>query len=181
MSKETSVPVNGRQGLDGASTIEYAVEINHSSNSGIVVLPIAGPIGTPASVVRRHAPIEYRSVLWSAARLGGVPKVPAWDSYYVASNLNFIFLGGVRTADVPSPVTVGHWFLMAGRYDYAMVIAEGLASNFQLGKMPWENSTTFDNDIPSIFFDPYAILSTATTVAVPFPAMIQGPSRGAGR
>lgn len=169
-------------GLTGASTIEYAVEINHSSNEGVVVLPVAGPIGTPASVVRRHAPMEHRSVLWSAARQGGVPKVPSWDAYYVANNRNVIFLGGVRTADVPSPLAVGHWFLMAGRYDYAIVVAEGLASNFQLGKMPWETFNTFDNDIPSIFFDPLAILSTAPTVTtVPFPTMIQGPSRGAGR
>ncbi len=163
-------------GLTGASTIDYAVTVGHWCNEGVVVLPVAGPIDTPASAVRIHSQIETRSIAWSAARIGGVPKVPSWESFIVAKNTNVVFLGGIRTADVPSPLSVGHWWILAGQYNYALLVPEGLESAFQLGKMPWETGNTNANDIPAIFFDPLAILSAMPKMGIPtqLPIMIQG-------
>jgi hypothetical protein len=177
MSLETTYspgPIPG--GLTGASTIEYAIEIGHMSNEGVVVLPVAGPVGTPASVVRMHSQIEYRSIVWSAARMGGVPKVPSWKAFIAANNTNVVFLGGVRTAQIPSPLVVGHWWILAGKYDYSLIVPEGLESAFKLGKMPWETQGVDENDIPAAFFDPLAILSAMPKLGIPaqLPTMIQG-------
>lgn len=151
------------ENLQGGSTFEYAVEISHAYNEGLVVLPVAGPLGTPASVVRINAPIEYRSIAWSAARLGGAPRVPSWKAFINPSNnnLNLIFLGGQRTADIPTPTgnSQQRWIIIAGQYTYGLVNPEGLDSVFQLGKMPWETGDTSINDIPPDFFDPIGILS----------------------
>lgn len=162
-------------GLSGASTIEYAIEIGHSCNEGVVVLPVAGPVGTPASVVRMHGQIEYRSIVWSAARMGGCPRVPSWKAFIAANNTNVVFLGGIRTASVPSPLVIGHWFILAGKYDYSLIVPEGLESAFKLGKMPWESGVTYENDIPAEFFDPLAILSALPKLGIPaqLPTMIQ--------
>jgi hypothetical protein len=56
-------------------------EANDASNlyerdEGILVLPIAGPPGTPAAIIQVHAPYGIRRVKWEAAKRGVPPPIP---------------------------------------------------------------------------------------------------------
>ena len=165
--------------IPGSSTIEWHAERAHSSDSGLIVVPVAGPAGTPAVAIRVHAGIERESIFWASTREGGAPIVPSWKSFIVGGNPNRVFLKGQRSATLPSPKLGGHFFVISGVYEYGILQQEGLDSNFVLGKMPWETDIDPNvNFIPALNFDPSGVIGTKTPSQVTEPITFDQPIQG---
>ena len=139
-----------------AGSTTYTVQVVHKHSEGIVASPIAGKGPKNVSLVRWHAPYEIMSVYWTAVSEGTPPRVPSHKGYI--SNYNRVFLGGERVG-VITPSIVGHIFHMAGRLDFAIVAPEGLDSEFDLAKCPWEDTSISDFQIPAAYFLDSGILN----------------------
>jgi len=134
------------ENLPFAGSTTYAVQIVHQHVSGIIASPIAGRGPKNASLVRWHAPFEMMSVYWTAVSEGKPPRVPSHKGYF--QNQNRAFLGGERVG-VITPNIKGHLFHMAGRLDFVVMAPEGLDSEFDLAKCPWEDTGIEDFQIPA--------------------------------
>lgn len=44
--------------------------------TGLKANPVTGPVGTPADVVRLHAPVGVKTITWVAERIGAQPVLP---------------------------------------------------------------------------------------------------------
>lgn len=152
----------------GSTTTTYNVERAHSREEGIISLPIAGE-EQAVSLVRIHSPIEYETIFWSASRRGAAPIIPSWKAFITGNNTNRVFLRGQRSATIPVPTIGGHWYVVAGWYDYAIVTPESLDSNFMLGSMPWESINVNQNFIPREFFNATGIIATGKGSQQPSP------------
>ena len=138
----------------------YAVEFVHTHSEGLCVNPVAGKGPQNASIVRLHAPFERISVYWFAISRGTPPVLPSYKSFF--TNANRLFLGGERYG-VVTPDLVGHIWQATGRFDYSVVAPEGLDSQFNFGKCPWEGLATdnaVDFYIPAQYFQPGIINPT---------------------
>lgn len=135
--------------LPGAQHTTYAVQIVHTHSEGIVASPIAGKAPKNASLVRWHAPFEMMSVYWTVVSEGKPPLAPSHKIFF--QNGNRAFLGGERVG-VVYPNIVGHIFQMAGVLHFCVVAPEGLDSEFDLSKCPWEQTSLSDFCIPAANF-----------------------------
>lgn len=144
------------ENLPLAGTTTYSVQIVHTHQEGIVASPIAGKGPKNASLVRWHAPFELMSVYYTAISEGKPPAVPSHKGY--KTNYNRVFLGGERVGLIV-PNLIGHYFHMAGRLDFAIVAPEGLDSEFDLAKCPWELSDITEFQIPAAYFLDSGILN----------------------
>jgi hypothetical protein len=62
--------------LEGPDTV-YDIQEEFTGNEGVLLMPVAGPPGTPASIIQASAPYGYRIVRWVAERLGARVIVPS--------------------------------------------------------------------------------------------------------
>ena len=58
---------------------QYPIDTNYTWDEGLHVMPVAGPPGTPARVMRLHAGLNLKRVQWSAERIGMQLTCPSWD------------------------------------------------------------------------------------------------------
>lgn len=145
------------------STIDYSIERQRSRIEGLLAVPVAGGNGA-ASFIRVHNPIEMETVFFSAIAQGKCPTVPSPES--LTSDNNRVFMYGQQSAVIPVPTPGGHYFVIVGFYVYNLIQVEGLSSNFNLGRMPWE--TTPPEMIPSQFFSSkYGLVTDQSSVALP--------------
>lgn len=105
---------------EGASYNRYNIRQHLVTNYGLMQLPTAGPVGTPARIVRVHAPCSSKVVTWVIERLcevGEKPVLPHWDTL----DSNEVCIMGEVRIDAPVLQMNGSVFLwhVAGEYHYA--------------------------------------------------------------
>ncbi len=54
-----------------------SIKSSYTSDDGILVIPVMGPVGTPPVMARVHAPIGYRTTEYHASKQGSPPVYPA--------------------------------------------------------------------------------------------------------
>src|SRR4051812_30135151 len=59
---------------------DYKVDVKYVWSPGVMQMPVAGPDGTPARVVKKHAMVCKKIVDWTAERFNTWPVLPHWDS-----------------------------------------------------------------------------------------------------
>lgn len=121
-----------------------------SSNTGIAMMPLAGPPPQPSVPIVLDGGCEFEWLYCMAARIGKPPAFPAPTT----SNSNRVFLGGYQNAGFPI-VDIGGYCLyrLAGWYWWGILNPEGLDSEFMLGGAPMPNQPTFSQEsIPASFF-----------------------------
>ena len=117
--------------------------------SGLVVTPANGPIGTPASVTRSHAPYGYLVVRWGAKRLGAPPIIPSRD----LSDPNAVYQRGWVSAAVPGHISEGgQWWSMEGCYGYALRTPYKEGDVLTIGAMPFVEETANENSITAAVY-----------------------------
>lgn len=105
---------------DGRAYHHYAIRQHHVTHSGLMQLPTAGPVGTPARIVRVHAPYSIKVVTWVVmvhCLQGEKPVLPHWDTL---DPNEVCTLAEVRV-DAPAIRSGGEVFLWraSGEYHYA--------------------------------------------------------------
>lgn len=128
----------------------YSCTRSRSSDSGLLVIPVAGPAGTPPKVVRVHGGLELETVDFSASSIGAYPKVPHPD----INDPNLLRLGGSQSVPLPMIQPQGpHRWTIAGSYSYVHRQMVGLASPLPVGQMPFDpTSDALSNTIPADCF-----------------------------
>lgn len=90
---------------------------NYSYDAGLLVLPVAGPDGSPPRVVKTHATIGRRSVSVHAIKVDTPPVIP---SLGVNTAEGDIFLGGGLSLPLPqiNSNQNGFNYFADGQYEY---------------------------------------------------------------
>jgi len=118
--------------------------------SGLRVTPVGGPVGTPASVTREHAPYGYLIVRWGAKRLGAPPTIPSRN----LQDPNAVYMRGWVSAAVPGHVGEGtQWWSMEGCYSYALRTPYKEGDVLTIGAAPFVDETAAENSVPPAVFD----------------------------
>ncbi len=77
---------------------EFSQQMSYEFDSGLLVIPVAGPPGTPPKIVRTHSPLGAKTMVFAGQRVGALPKLP--DP--TPQNANEILLAGHIKPAVPS-------------------------------------------------------------------------------
>lgn len=145
--------------LPGAQTQRYGAVRQRTRNEGILVMPVAGPPGTPPMIVRVHAGLDMSTVDFDASKIGEPPIVPAAEP----RDPNLILLGGSQTASLPMIQPGGHIWQLSGHYEYVHKKLTGLDGPMPTGMMPIDFGTSIGNEIPAEVFTTGIIAIPATT------------------
>lgn len=110
--------------LDGRAYSRYNIRQQVATKSGLYQMPAAGPVGTPARIVRLHAPVSSKIVTWVIERLclsGEKPLLPHWDT----EDANEVCIYAEVRIDSPIIQPGGYLFLwrVAGEYHYVSASA----------------------------------------------------------
>lgn len=102
----------------------YNIRQHFLSNTGLFQLPTAGPVGTPARIVRLHAPTSIKVITWVVEMdcpVGQKPVLPHWDT----GDVNEVFIRGQVVLDSPNIRANGEMFLWraTGEYHYVSALA----------------------------------------------------------
>jgi hypothetical protein len=84
-----------------------------------MVLPVAGPDGTPPVIIKTHAKLAFKSVSWSAMKSGRPPRIPCPEP----ADGNEVLLSSVLSPATPKLQTNGlsHIWSIAGTYTYVLM------------------------------------------------------------
>jgi hypothetical protein len=123
-------------GLDfsGGAYLGAGAVTTYHWNYGLTAQPLAGPIGTPCKIVRLHAPVCFKRVIWVVQRVIDKPALPHPDTL---SNGNEVLLDNVlsptwagKTPD-GSPV-----FTVSGIYVYVCQVPPSDTDSLPMGVSP---------------------------------------------
>lgn len=59
---------------------DYKIDREVNIKQGVLIIPVAGPPGTPPKVVRTYAPYMEKRSEWATEKIGNKPTVPHWDT-----------------------------------------------------------------------------------------------------
>lgn len=113
-----------QQQLTGFGYNRYNIRQHFLSATGLFQLPTAGPVGTPARIVRLHAPTSMKIITWVVemeCEIGQKPVLPHWDT----GDVNEVFVKGEVEVDSPNIRANGqifHW-RAKGEYHYVSALA----------------------------------------------------------
>jgi hypothetical protein len=129
----------------------YSVTRSRASESGVLVIPVAGPKGTPPKIVRVHGGLETETVSFAGERVGAFPAIPAPE----IQDPNVLLLDGVQHAKAPMIQQQGpHIWTITGAYSYVHKIIAGLDSPLPVPQMPFDLTLqAYTNTIPVSAFD----------------------------
>ncbi len=118
------------QQSSGVGYNRYNIRQYLLSNTGLFQLPTGGPVGSPARIVRLHAPTSSKVITWVVEMdclIGQKPTLPHWDT----GDVNEVFIRGQVTVESPTIRSNGQLFLWRakGEYHYASALAGRLAVN----------------------------------------------------
>jgi hypothetical protein len=108
--------------------ITYEISISYDIDTGDVVMPAAGPKGTPGRAVKLHGGAAKKTVGWVASRAGAQPILPHWDNGDLARDGgNLVLTHRTVEGDNPGPLTDGVTpvFTYRGAYSYDFVVPPG--------------------------------------------------------
>lgn len=117
------VPNNGffsSEQQDGRAYGRYNIRQHFVTHHGLLQLPTAGPVGSPARMVRVHAPYSIKVITWvvyKLCELGEKPILPHWDT----GDTNEVCTIAEVRIDSPTIAENGqafHW-RVHGEYHYA--------------------------------------------------------------
>lgn len=147
----------------------FTQDISYKTMAGLLQLPLAGPPGTGARVVRVHAPYTRKVVKWAIQTVlpqGVRPVLPHWDT----GDPNEVLCYRVVRPQTPLLTTAGtdYQWRVEGEYHYHLL---GTADVFSTGTTPMgveppESFTLYEGD-----FSRELLRSSASVpVSAPVPA-----------
>jgi hypothetical protein len=160
------------ENVKGAWEQEYGVVRRRVRDEGILVIPVAGPAGTPPKIVRVHGGLEMETVDFNSGKFGAPPTVPSPAS--LNSNLQFVSGNQAATLPMAQPQQGVHYWTLSGQYLYVHIKPTGLTSAFSTGIMPFEIGTAVNNTIPASAFS-QQILGSDSPPPLQLGTPIQGP------
>ncbi len=107
----------------GIPYTDYKIDREAKVHQGVIVIPVAGPPGTPPKIVRTYAPYMEKRATWAVERLGVQPVVPHWDTgdpNTIPVELNFYPM---------SPLPIDEYrqaWRMEGEYHYVSSISPNM-------------------------------------------------------
>lgn len=121
---------------------EFLIDSTYLEDTGLRVLPVAGPPGTPPKVIRVHAGIRSKQVEWTAERRGDKPELPHWDTGNSADIL-------ISKEIAPcSPLLISennHAWRVSGIYLYVSAVAPSDSDRMAAGANPADTTTPEQN------------------------------------
>lgn len=92
---------------------------NFPTDFGLMVIPVAGPDGTPPVVAKTHAKLAMKSVSWTAKKDGKPGHIPCPEE----KDGNEVLLSTALTPAVPKLLTNGlaHSWSIGGVYNYVLL------------------------------------------------------------
>lgn len=98
---------------------EYQINSRFVNQSGVIVVPSAGPDGTPPAVIKMHAAKQYRIVTWTATRVGVMPELPN----PILTGSNDLLISMDVDPQAPKPYQVSNFYLyrVSGTYVYEIL------------------------------------------------------------
>jgi hypothetical protein len=66
--------------LPGGPYLRLGTSVSYETDAGLAQLAVAGPPGTPCSIVRLHSGVTRKVVPFHAMRGGDRAKIPSWDA-----------------------------------------------------------------------------------------------------
>ena len=163
-----SADTNAPEKLPSAFNNRYRATRERTRDDGLLVIPVAGPPGTPPEIVRVHAGVELETVSFEANKIGEPPTVPHPDQL----DQNNLFLSGTQSAAVPMLQVQGnnHSWHISGAYTYVHKKPVGLDAPLPTGVMPFEpyevNGQKVNNTIGKQYFS-QQIISQAIPDSAP--------------
>ena len=119
----------------------YPAQNGYSFDSGLAVMPVAGPPttnGQPTGcrLVRLHAPVMTRNFPWQVSREGTKPLLP--DP--APQNSNEVLLGWNIAPQPPALDAVGqvHTYQASGEYSYVLVQPLTVPGTLRMGATPYD-------------------------------------------
>jgi hypothetical protein len=126
----------------GSPTTKYSCTQFYAWNYGLAQMPVAGPVGTPARIVRLHAPSCTKVVAWVAERLGAIPVCPHTDT----GSSNDVLIGKMIGLPVPGVIIDGtQVWQVAGVYSYALQVPPSDNDPLTAGSGPFDPSPSTAN------------------------------------
>ena len=108
-------------------------ESSYSHDTGILVIPVMGPVGTAPVTVRTHAPIGFRTYTFEHVKDGTPPILPAMAN----TPSGDIFLGGAIGFPTPTQnIDNTLRFGQHGEYTYVQAEVRGSTSVFPIDRHP---------------------------------------------
>lgn len=98
---------------------DYRTDFHHDIDEGLLLLPVAGPPGTPPKIVRTHAPYMTKRASWVAEKINDKPTLPHWDT----SNPNDILVQAHWQPMSPVAGLGFYVFACRGTYTYVSAVA----------------------------------------------------------
>lgn len=128
---------------------DYKIDREARINQGILLIPVAGPPGTPPKLVRTYAPYMEKTATWEAERMNAPVQPPHWDT----GDENTVAVGLTFFPMSPMPVDeFRQAWRMGGEYRYVLAVAPAMSGGFRLAAgaitpaatpTPEENVITF--------------------------------------
>lgn len=137
--------------VDGSPLTEYTCQVSYEEITGLYGSPVAGPIGTPADVVRLHAPMMLKHLDFTARRIGAKPLMPSTNT----GNANDCLLRKVVSACFPGGMVSGEQvWTVTGRYTFLMRLPAASTDVLPIGSAPNDLTSPSQNVLtPSDFSD----------------------------
>jgi hypothetical protein len=147
-------PQPGNQ--DGSARIPtaYGIHVRYEHHEGLLQMPVAGPPGTAAVVVRVCAPHWTKSVRWVAERQGAKPVLPHWDTGTSNEVLQYKTLVPVAPAVMPQhAANFRHTYRVQGLYVYLLRSPPPDASPLAVGRLPFDPLPAVAHSLENYQFD----------------------------
>lgn len=117
---------------------KYNLDNEYSYDSGTLVLPCAGPDGSPPRIVKTHASIGFRKCTLDSQKTGAPPWFPRIG---VNTEAGDIFLGASLSIPIPAITTgqTGYRYSVRGEINYVQPgEPRGADDVFETGEYPFE-------------------------------------------
>lgn len=122
----------------------YDIQTTYVKDNGTLLMPIAGPPGTPAAVIQVCAPYGRKIVDWTLERQGADPEPPAPtddpDQGIVLERQEIRPLSKLLMAD-----GLTHVHRMTGQYVYLLTLPQDETGPLQIGSPPYDLTPPEEN------------------------------------
>jgi len=133
------------------SYTDYEIDGRYDTDNGLLIIPVAGPPGTAAEVVRVHAPYTTKSVKWTAERGGTPPTLPSANTGVANEMLAHKTVFGI--APGIDLFGTAHIYRNSGEYFYLMPVPKADTDPLVFGKLPYDITPSVSSPVLSSQFD----------------------------
>lgn len=112
---------------------EYTLATFYSLDPGTLQLPVAAAGDSPSEVVRTHASLGTKRVVWTVARSGVKPQLPSPEP----NDSNQVLLRAEIAPQIPQPLADGSFlYRIHGTYVYALRTPVWVPQGLDMGSTP---------------------------------------------